>query len=168
MDIMQLTKNFNLKEFVPKSIYEGYGDGAVWFIDPRLPTGAQAVYEILKKALVKPVGEFTNMRMVINNADRDESGFRLPDTKTGAALSQHKFGRAIDFVIELERAGRGWEYCASLEIQHIICLPENWLILKGFFTTMEKDTIGWTHLDMRYRPESEYAKRPAIVPEPKK
>jgi hypothetical protein len=165
---MQLTQNFNLKEFVPKAIYEQYRERSIWFIDIRLPAGAQAVYDVLKKAIIKPLGEFENMRMVINDQDSDERGFRFPDTATGASLSQHKFGRAIDFQIDVQRIGGGrWEAYPSLEVQWLISRPETWDILKVFFTTMEKDTIGWTHLDMRNRPFSEYSKKPALVPIPK-
>ena len=160
---MRMTKNFYLHEFIPVSIFSRYGNNSVWFLDNRLHLGAQAVRDVLYSAIVKPRGEFSDIKMTINSRDFNERGFRLPVTKTGGALSQHKFGRAIDFSIDALRPGGAWEDFPSLEVQRLISLPENWAIIRLFFTTMEKDTVGWTHLDMRSRPESEFAKGPALV-----
>ena len=165
---MKMTKNFKLQEFVPASVYEKYGDNSTWFIDDMLPTGAQIVRDELYTQLVKPLGEYVDLQMVINGKDRDESGFRVPSTETGQPLSQHRFGRAIDFQVLGKRNDGEWEHVPSLEIQRIISIPTVWEKLRGIWTTMEGGTLGWTHLDMRYRSASEYSKGPAIVAIPAK
>ena len=106
--------------------------------------------------------------MIINGKDRDESGFRLPSTETGQPLSQHRFGRAIDFQILGKRRSGEWEHIPSLEVQRIISMATVWEKLSTFWTTMEEGTLGWTHMDMRYRSFYEYSKGPALVAIPRK
>ena len=38
---MKVSKNFILQEFVPKGMYEKYGDSCIWFIDNRIIEVAQ-------------------------------------------------------------------------------------------------------------------------------
>lgn len=44
---MQLTKNFQLQEFIPKTMYGLYGDKSIWFINPKLPVIAQLLKDTL-------------------------------------------------------------------------------------------------------------------------
>lgn len=129
---MRLTRNFLLQEFVPPQVFDVYGERSIWFLDQRLITLAQA----LRDDLGRPV--------IINNwhskGRYKESGFRMPHTPTGGALSQHKFGRAVDIKV----AGMVPEKVR----QH---LRDNFEIYHAFgLTTIEKDTTTWTHLDLRW------------------
>jgi hypothetical protein len=79
---------FTVKEFVPQSIYRQYGDKSIFFLDARMLNVATAY----RKYFNKPI--------IINNwhtgGTFQQRGYRLPNSTTGAALSQHKFGRAFD------------------------------------------------------------------------
>ncbi len=79
-----LTKYFKVQEFVPKEIYAMYGEGSIRFINPDIVRIANLVRERM------------GVPVTINGAGFNESGFRMPDTKTGARLSSHKRGCAID------------------------------------------------------------------------
>lgn len=164
---MKLTKNFTLREFVPKSIYEKYGEYAMRYIDSRLANGAQLVRDHLHAYFVKEGSDIVDLRMIINNESRDESGYRKLDSKTGSLESQHKFGRAIDFEVHVKYANGSWGHLASLEVQRVITLPEIWKYLRTYWTSMEKGTIGWTHLDMRFMDTSDYHHTPFLIPIPK-
>lgn len=127
----KLSKNFIIQEFVAEDIYKRFGSSSIWFIDKRIVELAQ----FLRDNFGKPV--------YINNwhkgGVRDESGYRLPNTSTGAEFSQHKFGRAIDLRIK--------DY-TSEEIRQYIrdVFPA---LLEMGLTTIEKNTPTWVHIDCR-------------------
>jgi hypothetical protein len=83
--------------------------------------------------------------VTVNNWHRGgkytERGFRLPNTDTGASLSQHKFGRAFDCTIE--------GYTAD-EVRQIILDNEETFINAGL-TTLESGEYAptWVHSDLR-------------------
>lgn len=124
---------FKVQEFVPKSIYEKYGENAIWFVDPRI----QKLANFVRTFFGKPV--------TINNwswgGEFNERGFREPDSATGAKLSQHRFGRAIDISI----AGM-----TPKQVSTAVLANERAFMDAGL-TCMEdiKDTPTWNHLDIR-------------------
>lgn len=134
MDRIKLTNNFSLDEFVPKLIIDKFGSKGQWYIDRRIVVLAQAIRDHFGKS------------MTINNwftdGPRKESGLRLQGTKTGAEFSQHKYGRAIDFIIE---------GLTDDEVAADIIKNESKFIALGL-TTLENAnvTTGWTHADIRY------------------
>lgn len=129
---MNLTKDFHLTEFVPKDIHDQFGDKSIMFLDQRLPKLVQSIRDIVGKPITIndwfDGGTFTNR------------GYRVPDCKIGAKLSQHKFGRAAD----LEVDGISYE-----EFRNIIRFNFQFLNTLGL-TTIEKDTPTWLHIDMRW------------------
>lgn len=81
----------DLRDYVPGQIYKSYGSRSSIFIDPKVI--------IIHRVLEEKFGK----RPIINNyhlgGTLSERGFRLPTSTTGAPLSQHRFGRAIDITI---------------------------------------------------------------------
>jgi len=130
---MKISENFVIQEFVPKSIYEKYGENSIWFVDPRIIAFCQWLRDYIQESVT------------INNWHREgkynESCFRVPDTTTGAKLSQHRFGRAVDIKVE----GHLPE-----TIREIIRLNFKELRAKYGVSTIEKDTPTWVHVDCRY------------------
>jgi len=128
---MKVSKNFWLQEFLPPDLYEMSPQSGIWMIDRRIINIAQ----FIRERYGKPV--------TINNwhsgGQYKESGFRNPFTKTGALLSQHKFGRAIDAKID----GLHPE-----EIREDI--RQNYALFRVVgLTTIEVDTPTWVHMDCR-------------------
>ena len=128
----RISKNFIIQEFVPEDIYKRYGNSSIWFIDKKIVDIAQ----LLRTNFGKPV--------YINNwhlgGARQESGFRVPNTTTGATLSQHKSGRAIDIRIKDFESEEIREYIRNtFTIWNEIGL-----------TTIEEKTPTWVHLDCRW------------------
>lgn len=128
---MKVSKDFDIREFVPQEIWDKFGANSVQFIDKKVIDFAQ----YLRDKLNKPI--------TINNwhigGNRHESGFRLPDTTTGAKLSQHKFGRAIDIVVE--------GYTGKQLRDFVIKNKADFL--KIGMTTIEQGTEPWLHVDCR-------------------
>lgn len=129
-----LSKHFNIEEFVPKPIFDRYMANSKWFIDPKLI----AIAEFIREEFELPV--------IINNwhagGKFQERGYRVPTTETGARYSQHKFGRAIDINVKDIPAAEVSEWV-------IASFPS----LKPLgLTTIENPTSTptWTHIDVRW------------------
>jgi len=131
--MQQLTNNFTLDEFVPPQILDRFGDNSIWFIDHRLPLLAQGVRDRF------------NVGFIINNylygGNRVDSGFRMPDSSTGAELSDHKRGISIDMV----------PTGGILELDVIEDVINNFTYYQALgLTTIEVGTTGWIHLSLRW------------------
>ena len=128
----KLTPNFWLSEVVPKREFETLGENAVWLIDLQIVFGAQALRDVLGKSCVinnwKEGGTF------------EFSGFRPADCKIGAERSQHRFGRALDLK---------FDGIDSEEVRAFIRKNYHSTRLSKYFSTIEKDTPGWVHIDRR-------------------
>tara|TARA_R110000868_G_scaffold407706_2_gene689405 strand:- start:61 stop:522 length:462 start_codon:yes stop_codon:yes gene_type:complete len=142
---MLLTKNFDIQEFVPMSLYKLYGDSCIRFIDNRIPLLAQAYKDILTELYKEEV------LVTINNKYKggqfNERGFREFDTTTGALYSDHKYGRAFDSSFSL-RDGR------VLPIKEVyqkllLRLPQLQLIGLTTFEDLEFSKT-WLHSSVRY------------------
>lgn len=135
---MSVTPNFKYEEFVPQWVIR-QGIPPAWVLDPRLPNLAQRIRDRF------------GAPMTINNwhrgGSRTHSGFRGPHTSVGAPLSQHRFGRAIDFLIE--------GYTPD-EIREDI--KKNYDIYRHWgLTTIEGGEFAptWVHADIRTTDSSE-------------
>lgn len=124
-------KNFNIKELVPKSVYDKYGEFSWRFLDKQAVIGLQLFRE------------WWGVPVMVNNWHNGgrfhNRGFRMPNTTVGAFLSQHKFGRAWDLNV------RG---IPSDDVYDSILADEDYFFEIGI-TRMEKKkyTKGWTHID---------------------
>lgn len=85
---MQVSKNFDLREFIDPITFAEKGESSIDLIDKRLIDIAQFIRDS------------TGEQVVINSwhmgGPLKECGFRRPESKTGAKHSQHKLGKAID------------------------------------------------------------------------
>ncbi len=133
MPEIKISQDFFLHEFVPKIIYDKYGEKAKWFIRP----------EIIK--LAQFYREFFQKPVYINNwfwsGPRHNRGFRTPNTTVGALYSQHKLGAAFDCNIK---------NMAPDEVRRIILANEQEFMRSGL-TTLEDGQFAptWIHSDIR-------------------
>lgn len=131
---MKVAKDFDLREFVPPKIWAQYGERSAQFLDPRVFAIAQAYRDFF--------GASVTVNDWHTKGQRTESGFRMPDTKTGGYLSQHKQGRAFDCRI----AG-----ISPQDAFKAICA--NFAHFKTFGLTTLEDvqfTPTWVHSDCRF------------------
>lgn len=128
-----ISTSFDLRELVPKILYDYMGDKSIWFLDPRLIT------------LVQFFRDHYGLPITINDWHTGgtliDCGFRMPDSKTGATLSQHKFGRAVDC-----------HFSGITDYEEMRNKVRNdWYILKAQgLTTIELATPTWLHIDIRH------------------
>lgn len=122
-------KHFKVQEFVPKEVYERWGDDSLQFMDARILKLA----DIIKEAFPKGT-------MTINNwfwqGDRNWSGLRIPERPYYSIYSQHSAGRAIDCIFS--------EYSAQYVRDHILNNPT---LFPGA-SAIEMD-VSWLHVDCR-------------------
>ena len=88
---MQILPHFHAKELVPPRVWTMHENGAVrasWFLQPRL-------LQLLSsfRTCFGPL----KVNTWASGGDLSERGYRMPQTSTGAQLSQHKLGAAVDF-----------------------------------------------------------------------
>lgn len=88
---MKANKYFDIKELVPKEVYEELGEEkSLALLDSRALKALEEVREIL------------GIPLICNNwasgGSRNYCGYRQPDCKIGAKNSQHKKGNAFDLI----------------------------------------------------------------------
>ena len=126
-----VSKNFSLGEFIHPLIFEWYGEKSIWFIDHRIITMAQ----FFRDRYEKPI----NINGKYAGQTFTESGLRRFNTSTGAQMSQHKFGRAIDM---------RWYGMDTDEVREDIKNNKG-LLMEAGVRAVENNTQTWIHLDCR-------------------
>jgi len=126
---IKVTDNFYLDEFVHPEIYKEFGERSRLFIRPELFKIAQAVRNQFGPVMINTW---------YSGGDFEESGLRLPNTKTGAKYSMHKFGCAIDL----------HPYAHPFVIRAYVEKNYKEIFKPLGLTRMEAETKTWVHLDV--------------------
>lgn len=128
---MKLTDNISLQELVPKDVYLRYGDGAVRFIDQRLPAILERIRELCGGRAMTLNDWYYGGRFNLR-------GFRPANCTTGAPKSQHKLGKAADFTIKGMTAD---------QVRQVI--RNNAVELMQMGLTRIEIGISWVHIDLK-------------------
>lgn len=141
----KLTTNFDLEEFVPKSVFQKYGASSTWFLNMHHVNSVQW----LRDELTKDFGK--NIRLIINNWHNgglfSQRGFRTPDSDHYNPWSQHPRGNATD------------KHSPDLTITEIytwLMMNQKKVIDNTSIRAVEdisitaKGGVGWLHLDSRW------------------
>lgn len=135
MKRVKLTDNFYLDEFVCPEIYSARGAQSVQLLDMRIIMAVQ----FLREKIGKPI----TINTWWSGGQYHESGLREFNTRTGAKLSQHKYGRAVDIKVS---------GMTPREVYEVVMSHEQHLIEHQLITTVESlaATRSWLHVDCRY------------------
>jgi hypothetical protein len=135
MQRIKVSSHFFLDELVPPSIYSRWGERAMTFVDYRIVLALDHLRDLIDKPII--------VNNWINGGQYKESGLREFTTTTGARMSQHKFGRAMDIKV----AGM-----TPKQVHAIILENEKFFIQNQLITTLENAdyTKTWTHIDCRF------------------
>ncbi|TAJ71168.1 MAG: hypothetical protein EPO45_20325 [Sphingobium sp.] len=130
---MKISKNFVLQEFVYPEAFAKHGADAIDFIDKKLID----IAEFIRTKIGVPI--------TINNwhtgGQFKESGLRNPNTTTGAKLSQHKLGKAIDTKAK-GYDGQKWYDFVKANSKALYDLGVRRIEHKSLATT-------WLHIDLK-------------------
>lgn len=159
---MKLTPNFDAREFVGETTWKAFGENSTWFINPKIPALAEFYKSFFLNYYQQKYAAQTNkvvsVLIVVNNwhyvkGGYQDRGFRLPNSKTGAELSQHKFTNAFDCDIVMVFADGTKLEADYKEIHQVIMLNEALFISKGL-AAIESVEIAktWLHSDCRWIP----------------
>lgn len=155
---MKLSENFDVREFVPPEIWNVYGAGkSTWFVNPKLVEIAEFYKKFFYTYYKAKFPRLIGVSIIINNwhvgGTKKYSGFRPPEYKEGAKLSQHRFINAFDCEIILVFPDNVRTEVDYKEIHQIIEDNEQEFLCAGV-TTLEHVDIakGWLHTDTRYIP----------------
>lgn len=135
--IDKLKQNFNIKELVCEHCYNRFKEGAWQFLSTEL---LSTLYTLRYVIFNKPItintwhkgGQFSQRGLRCNMC-------QLVNNKSSIYLSAHCLGKAIDFNVE---------GLTSNEVGDIIKQNVN---LFEYPVRLEKDTDGWSHIDV-YQP----------------
>jgi hypothetical protein len=130
---MKVSASFDLEEFVDRETFQRYREKSIWFIDPKII----ALAEFYRMHFKAPV----TINTWHKGGQFQYRGFRPPACKEGAALSQHRFGRAFDCTI--------LGLSADEVRAEILSFPQVFLDLG--LSTLENGTFAptWVHSDIR-------------------
>lgn len=141
---MKVSPSFDIREFVPKAIWDQFGPRSRIFVDPHLVEGMEYLRGLYSE-------HFGDIRVVVNDwlwgGKLENRGFRPPATTVGGRLSQHRFGRAGDHHLV-----KGSKIIPASEVCALIVDQWPKIQRNTFFTTMEDPafTATWTHIDGRW------------------
>lgn len=133
---MYVPKHFGIKELVPKDLYDKYksrGDNFLF----------QVIFDQRLLELIDRIRDEFGPMTICDwswGGGSHYRGFRPPDCSVGAALSQHRFGRAVDMIPK---------NVSPDDMRSQIIADQNsekWKVIGG----LEMD-ITWFHVDVRAR-----------------
>jgi hypothetical protein len=122
-----IPKHFQSYELVPQDIYTQMGDNSLYLIDDRILWTLDQIRELY------------NVPMIVNTwkngGEFSQRGYRN-DPNTGAPLSAHRFGRAVDFDISGTTAEDFRTKVKTGDLDSIMI----------YITRMEEG-VNWIHMD---------------------
>jgi len=154
----QVSKNFDIREFVPKSIWDRFGENSTWFIDEKTVKVAEFYKDFFTKYYkIRHGDKLKTVIIKINDwkwgGSKQYSGFRPPDCKVGAPLSQHRFKSAFDCEIILVFHNGERQEADYKEIHKVIREYEDTFLENGVSRIEDvKIATGWLHTDTAWIP----------------
>lgn len=156
---MQISQNFDIREFVPKSTFQKWGANSTWFISEKAVKCAEFYKSFFTSYYKNKLGndKVKTVLIVINNwhigGIKQYSGYRPPECTEGAKESQHRAFNAFDseiFIVFNDGTKKEVDY---KEIHQIIKDNEAEFMANGV-TRVEDVSIatGWLHTDFAYIP----------------
>lgn len=130
--ILYYPKYFTVQEFVYPKIYSVFGARSIEFMDPDILIVADAIREFFARPVYINDWQFSGQNTM--------RGLRPFTASVGSKFSMHKYGRAIDFVVQ----GIPAEHVRAEIIEQLRKKVEPFTLIQR----MEVFT-SWTHIDTK-------------------
>lgn len=157
---MKVSKNFDVREFVPKHIYEQFGAKAVWFVNKKILHIAEfyktffLAYYKKKYGNDKVVNVLIQVNTYMMGGDKQWRGLRTAQCTEGKEFSQHRFMNAFDCEIIIVFADGTRLEADYKEIHEVIKANETEFMANGVTCVEDvKIATGWLHTDCRWIPD---------------
>lgn len=154
---MKISQNFDVREFVPRHIWDQFKEKSTWFVNPKIVRIAEFYKSFfttyyknkLGNDKVRAVGISVNTWHI--GGDKEWRGLRTAKCTQGADNSQHRYMNAFDceiFIVSPDGKRVEVDY---KEIHEVIQKNETEFLANGV-TTIEDVAIasGWLHTDCRW------------------
>ena len=144
---MKVSKNFDIREFVPRSLWEDRGNQCKWYVSSTVIHLAQFYKDFFSEYYGEEVTVTVNDWLW--GGSFHNRGYRYPSTEVGSPLSFHRGGLCTAFDCEIRIKSTGKEIDPD-EIRTVIIDHEKEFMEHGL-TTLEggKYAPGWIHSDHR-------------------
>lgn len=156
---MKISLNFDVREFVPKRIYDAFGASATWFVNPKAVKVAEFYKSFFTTYYKKKFGndKVKEVLIVINNwhtgGTKQFSAIRLKECAEYKELSQHTICNGFDCEIVVVFADGKKQEADYKEVHEVIHANETEFIANGV-SAIEDVSIAssWLHTDFRFIP----------------
>lgn len=157
---MKISKNFDVREFVPKHIWEDFGTKSTWFVDPKIIHIAE-FYKTFWLAYYKnKLGndKVSSVLIQVNTwhtgGDKQWRGLRTAKCTEGGENSQHRYKDGFDCDIIIVMSDGKKVEADYNEVHKVIKANETEFMANGV-TTVEDVIFAptWLHTDCRWIPE---------------
>lgn len=154
---MKCSQNFDIREFIPKRIWDKFGTSSTWFVNPLMVRVAEFYKSFFTTYYKNKYGndKVKEVLIVINNwhigGAKQWSGVRLVDCPEHKEFSQHSFKNAFDCEIIIVFTDGKKQEADYKEIHQVIQANEKEFMANGV-TCVEDVAIasGWLHTDFRW------------------
>lgn len=157
---MKVSKNFDVREFVPKHIWEQFGTNSTWFVNPKIVKIAEFYKSFWLAYYKRKLGndKVTNVLIQVNTwltgGPQQWRGLRTAKCTEGADNSQHRYMNAFDCEIIIVMADGSRVEADYKEIHQVIKANETEFMANGVTCVEDvKIASGWLHTDCRWIPE---------------
>lgn len=155
----KISVNYDIREFVPKRIYDKFGASSTWFINPKTVKIAEFYKSFFTTYFKKKYGndKVKEVLIVMNNwhtgGTKQFSVLRLKECAEFKELSQHSFINGFDCEIIIVFSDGTKKEVDYNEIHNVIHANEAEFMANGV-TCIEDVSIasGWLHTDFRWIP----------------
>jgi hypothetical protein len=158
---MQVSKNFDIREFIPKHIWDHFGQASTWFVNEKAVKCAEFYKSFFTTYFKNKYGndKVKAVLIVINNwhtgGQKQWSGLRTPEFTEGGKLSQHRFMNAFDSEIQIVFTDGTKKEAEYKEIHEVIHKNEAEFMANGVSRIESlSGAPGWLHTDFAWCPNA--------------
>lgn len=154
---MKISQHFDVRELVPKHIWEQFGPKSTWFVNPKIVHILEFYKSFWLAYYKKKLGNDTvkSVLIIVNNwhvgGDKQWRGLRTAKCTEGAENSQHRYMNGFDCDIIVVMADGTRKEADYREVHQAIQSNEREFLANGI-TCVEDVSIAttWLHTDTRW------------------
>lgn len=157
---MKISQNFDVREFIPKHIYDSFKENSTWFVNQKCVKLAEFYKSFFTTYFKNKLGndKVKTVLIVINDwhtgGTKQWSGLRTPEFTKGAKNSQHRYMNAFDCEIWIVFSDGTKQEVDYKEIHQVIKSNESEFMANGLTCVEDvRDATGWLHSDFRFDPD---------------
>src|SRR3990167_10397855 len=144
---MKISQNFDIREFVPKRVWDKFGLNSTWFVNEKAVKVAEFIKSFFTTYYKKKLGndKVQTVLVVINNwhtgGTKQFCGLRLKECVEYKEFSQHSFMNAIDPELYIKFTDGTIKEVDYVEIHKVIHEHESEFLANGI-TSIEDVSIA--------------------------